>query len=261
MQKTALTVTVTTLVLGIFGAFLHWLQLMNAFDKETGFIIPGAGTTVVFLIYCVLAAAAICALTALWLGRYGAAADAETALNGKNIVPFLIGWALCAVFAAASFSLLFSAGRSGQPMLQRIFGAFGIVAALSIPFLFGKREGRNAGPMGRSAALVITLFFCFWLVYDYKCISRDPIMWNYAVEILAIAASTVALYLVTQFFYGLGKSRPALILLQLGVFLNMTALFEERETALNLMHGGAAALQLLLEYLLISNLWEKRDEE
>lgn len=259
MQKTALTVTVTTLVLGIFGAFLHWLQLMNAFDKETGFLIPGAGTTVVFVIYCVLAAAVFCLLAALWLSRYGAAPDAETALNCKNVVPFLIGWALCAVFAVASFSQLFSAGTSDQPMLQRLFGAFGIVAALSIPFLFGKREGRNAGPMGRPAVVVITLFFCFWLVYDYKCISRDPLTWNFAVEILAIAASTVALYLVAQHFYGVGKSRPALVLLQLGVFLNLTALFEERETALNLMHGGAAALQLLLEYLLISNLWEKRE--
>ena len=261
MQKTALTISVTTLVLGIFGAFLHWLQLMNAFDKETGFIIPGAGTTVVFVIYCVLAAAVFCLLTALWLGRYAAAADAETALNCKNVIPFVIGWVLCAVFAAASFSQLFSAGTSAQPMLQRIFGAFGIVAALSIPFLFGKREGRNAGPMGRPAAFVITLFFCFWLVYDYKAISRDPLTWNFAVEILAIAASTVALYYIAQHFYGVGKSRPALVMLQLGVFLNITALFEERETALNLLHGGAAALQLLLEFLLISNLREKRDGE
>ena len=46
MRKTALTLTVSTLVLGIFGAFLRWLQTMSAFDKETGFPIPGAGTTV-----------------------------------------------------------------------------------------------------------------------------------------------------------------------------------------------------------------------
>ena len=51
MRKSALTFTVTTLVLGIFGAFFRWLQNANAFDAETGCAIPGHGTSIVFLIY------------------------------------------------------------------------------------------------------------------------------------------------------------------------------------------------------------------
>ena len=65
MRKTALTLTVSTLVLGIFGAFLRWLQTMSAFEKETGFSVPGAGTTVVFVIYSILAIAA-CVFVTTW---------------------------------------------------------------------------------------------------------------------------------------------------------------------------------------------------
>ena len=36
MQKTAITVTVTTLVLGVFGAFFRWLQTTGAFEAEHG---------------------------------------------------------------------------------------------------------------------------------------------------------------------------------------------------------------------------------
>ena len=145
MRKTALTFTVTTLVLGVFGAFLRWLQLMNAFDKETGFPVPGAGVTTVLIVYCVLALAAFCVLTLLWLGRYDRAKTAETALKCTTAAPLIISWALCAAFAAAACIILFTAGTSQTPLLQRLFGAFGILAALSIPFLFGKNGGSGAG--------------------------------------------------------------------------------------------------------------------
>ena len=79
MRKTALTLTVSTLVLGIFGAFLRWLQTMSAFDKETGFPIPGAGTTVALVIYSILAIAAICVVTLVWLSRFDRGTDAGRA--------------------------------------------------------------------------------------------------------------------------------------------------------------------------------------
>ena len=256
MRKIALTFTVTTLVLGVFGAFFRWLQLMNAFDKETGFPIPGAGVTVVLIVYCVLAAAAICLLTVLWLRRYESDRDAAGALKCFNALPQVLGWALGVAFAAASCVVLFSAGQSPTPLLQRLFGAFGILGGLSIPFLFGKRDSSGAGPMGRTAAVVITLFFCFWMVFDYKSIYADPIVWNYAFEVLAIIASGAALYFVAAFFYGVGKPTQTLIALQLGAFLCITVTFEPRSTALSVLLGISALLQLLLEFLLIANLRE-----
>ena len=101
MRKIAITFTVTTLVLGVFGAFFRWLQMMNAFDEE-GFPVPGAGSSVVLIAYCVLAAAAICFLTLVWLKRYDRAVTAETALRCGSILPMLLGWVLCAAMAAAS---------------------------------------------------------------------------------------------------------------------------------------------------------------
>ena len=259
MRKIALTIMVTTLVLGVFGAFFRWLQLMNAFDKETGLFISGTGITAVVVVYCVLAAIAFCLLMAMWLSRYDRSDSTETALRCTTVVPLILSWAFCAAFAAASCILLFSAGTSQTPLLQRLFGAFGILAGLSMPFLFGKNGGSGAGPMGRSAAAVLTLFYCFWTVFEYKSISSDPIIWNYAFEVLAIAVSTVAVYYVTTYYYGLGKLPRTLVALQLGVFLNVTVIFEKRSAALNVMMGVSAALQLMLIFLLVENLWEKRD--
>ena len=259
MRKTALTLTVSTLVLGIFGAFLRWLQTMNAFDKETGFPIPGAGTAVVFVIFSVLAAAAFCVVTLLWLGRFDRGTSADRALRCENSIPFIIGWVLCAAFVAASCILLFAAGHSRYPLGQRLFGAFGILAGISIPFLFRKKSG--SGSVGRSAAVVITLFYCFWLVFCYKLHSEDPIIWNYAPEILAVVAATVAFYFIASYFFGAGHGGRALILVQLGIYLNIATLFEERTAAWNVLLGVTAAVLLMLEYLLIANMSESPSEE
>ena len=255
MQKTALTFTVTTLVIGVFGAFFRWIQLMNAFD-EAGFHIPGKGSTVVLIIYCLLAVAAFVVLTLLWLGRYDRAAAAETALRCPNVVPVILGWVLGAVMAAASCVLLFTAARSATPMLQRLFGAVGILGGLSVPFLFSRK---NAGTMGRSCAVVLTVFYCFWCVYGYKTISQDPIVWNYAFEILAILASTVAIYFITEFYFGVGKPTRTLIAVQLAAFLNIAVTFEDQGAPMTVLMGATAVLMLLLEFLLVANMWEKRD--
>jgi len=260
MRKTALTLTVSTLVLGIFGAFLRWLQTMSAFDKETGFPISGAGTTLVFVIYSIVVIAAFCAVTLFWLGRFDRGTDAERALRCGSRVPFVIGWVLCVAFAAASCVLLFAAGHSRYPLGQRLFGAFGILAGISIPFLFVGKNGSGSGSIGRSAAVVITLFYCFWLVFCYKINSEDPILWNYAPEILAVTAATVAFYFIATYFFGAGHGGRALIAVQLGVYLNIATLFDERSTALDVLLGVTAAVLLMLEYLLIANMSETHNE-
>lgn len=256
MQKTALTLTVSTLVLGIFGAFFRWLQTMNAFDAETGFPIRGAGTTVVFVIYSILAIAAFAVVTLGWLRRFDGGTGAARALRCGSILPFALAWVLCAAFAAASCLLLFSAAQSRYPMTQRVFGACGILAGLSMPFLFGKKGGSGAGSMGRGAASLITLFYCFWMVFCYKLNSEDPILWNFAPEILAIIAATVAFYFIATYYFDAGHTGRTLLAVELGVYLSITTIFDERSTAGNVLLGVTAALLLLLEYLLIENLSE-----
>ncbi len=260
MRKTALTLTVSTLVLGIFGAFLRWLQTMSAFDKQTGFPIPGAGTTVAFVAFTLLAVAAFCVVTLLWLGRFDLAPDAGGALKCDSAIPLVAGWVLCAAFAAASCIILFSAGTSRYPLGQRLFGAFGILAALSFPFLFGRKGASAAGTLGRSAAVVITLFYCYWMVYCYKLNSEDPILWNFALQILAVVAAGSAFYFAATFFFGAGRKSRALIAIELGVYLSVSTLFEERDTATDVLLGVTAAVLLLLEYTMISNMTEKHDE-
>ena len=254
MRKTAITVAVTNLVLGIFGAFLRWLQNANAYEAETGCIIPWHGTTVVLVIYCVLAVAAILALDLLWLRRYTGDGNIA-ALRSASRLPAVLSWVFGVVFALCACVLMFASAYSRYPLALRLLGAFGILAGLSFPFLPGKQDGSGRA-LGRAAATTVTLFYCFWLVCCWRSHSANPAVWVFVMEILAVASGTVAFYYIAAFHYGAAHSGRALPAVQLAVLFHMVTLFDERDTVQGLMLLLCIGMLLLLEFLLIENLRE-----
>ena len=95
MRKDALTITLTTLVLGIFGAFLRWLQNMNIYD-DGGLAARGAGISIVLTVYILAAAAVLVLIARVWLRRYVFPADAGAALRCHSVVPAVLSWAMAA---------------------------------------------------------------------------------------------------------------------------------------------------------------------
>lgn len=248
---------VTTLVLGVFGAFLRWLQNAGAYDPETGCITPWHGTTIALLLYCVFAVALLLAIDLLWLRRYVRSSDAA-ALRCASRLPAVLSWICAGAFVLAACILMFSAAQSRYPLAQRLLGAFGILAGLSFPFLPGKQDG-SGHVLGRTAASALTLFCCFWLVCSWRSHSENPEVWVFVMEILAIAASTVAFYYIAAYHFGAGRGGRALPAVQLAAFFDLVTLFDARSTVQRLMILVFAGMLLLLETLLIGNLEEPRD--
>ena len=258
MRKTALTFTVTTLVLGIFGAFFRWLQNANAFDAETGCAIPGHGTSIVFLIYCILAVAAIFVLTLGWFRRFDFE-NSVAALRDFTPIPMILCWILGIVFAVASCVVLFGSDLSRFPAAQRLLGAGGILAGLCFPFLPTKKDG-TAQSFGSVAAGAAVIFFCYWLLFCYRSHADDPVLWRFATEIFAVASAAAAFYYIAAFHYRAGHGLRALLAVQLAAFFNIVCLFDRRSFAFGLMFLITAVLILLMEYLILQNMWEKRGD-
>ena len=258
MRKNALTITLAALVLSIFGAFLRWLQTRNIFEEETGLALRGAPISIIYVVYSVLALAVIAAVALGWLRRYTAAAEPAQALHTETAVPMILTVALAVIFLCAALAVLFSAETSRAPLLQRVFGAFAIFGGLCFPFLTPKRSGSFASA-GSAASVVLTLFCCFWMIFAYKLHAESPILWAYAPEMLALAATTLAVYEIAAWFHGRAKIVRALIALYFAAFLDFSVVFDARSTGLTVMLAVAAALMLLLGYLLIANLNERGD--
>lgn len=257
MQKNTLTIPAATLVMGIFGAFLRWLQSMIIFE-ETGLVTPGETISVVYTVYSLLAAAAMVCIARIWKKRFACPTDVSTALHVCSALPTAITWGFCVICGIAALVLMFTAGSAHYPTMQRCFGAAGIVAAACFPAL-PIRQGEGAS--ARTGAAYLPLFFCYWLVLLYRTDAENPVLWAYAPEILAVAAGTMAFYYVAAYFYGRARPAAALLFLQLSAFLNLCVAFDTMSVAHKALFLVTAGMSLLLEYLLVSNAPEATDTD
>ena len=260
MRKDALAVTVTSLVMGVFGAFLRWLQNRTIYE-DSGLATPGAAVSVVYVIFSALMVCGMLGIVLLWLRRYARPREGEAALRVRTAVPAALSWAVCAVFALSGVLLMFSAGASAFPRMQRVFGALAILAGAFLPALPCRGSGETAASGRRPAAAVITLFYCFWLVFSYRANAQDPVLWAYAPEILAVAAATMAFYYVAGWIFGRPQPNAAFFSIQLAVFLNVCTLPDARHGAMTALFAATAAMLLLLEYILLANLREAPGKE
>ena len=256
MRNYALPITVSTLVMGIFGAFLRWLQIMGIYEAETGLTRPMAPISVVLVIYSLLVLAAAAGI-ALLLGRkLEQSPEAETALAARTGIPAVVGGIAALLLLASSLQLLFSAGNAHSPMLQRILGASGVVAAASL-FCLPSRKGGGFLHLAPTASLYLPLFLCYWMVCCYKNNAEDPVLWNYVVYILAIGFNALAFYHLSSWFFRRAKSFSALVCIQYAVYLDMASLSDQRSAWIKAMLVACGGLLLCTEYLLIRNMKEK----
>lgn len=254
MRKDALKMVVITAVAGVFGAFFRWLENINAFEPDTGLMLPFAKTTVLMAAYLIAAAGLFAVLALMWTRRFACDRTPEGALGPSTFVPSLMCRVCGIVLAALGVVLMFSAPDQRYPALERFFAAasiFGGVAVMLLPL----GEGASAG---RGTYLVPVLFSCAWLVCCYKNNAEDPVIWAYLVEILAIMATVMAWYELAAYFYGRARPFAALFFVQSAAFMNIATLSDERRTTMTVIFVIHAALMLMFEFLLVKNLTPRR---
>ena len=259
MRKTALTITISTLVLGVFGAFLRWLQEMNLYEPETALARTGAPISIVLVVYAVLAAAAMLVLSVLVCRKTVCSPDANEALRAETPIPRVLSVVCALLTLLAGLQQMFTAGASPFALMQRIFGAGALVSAGAILALPGKRGG-DAGSLSGTAATWLPVFFSYSLVLAYRENAQDPVLWHYGPFMLAIALNAVAYYHVAAWYFRRAIPRRALFSVQLAVFLDLCALSDSRSLWPKLLLIAAAGMLLCAEFLLIANRTEKTEE-
>lgn len=246
---------IITAVAGIFGAFFRWLENINAFEPDTGLMLPFARTTVLLAVYLLAAAAGFAVLSIVWAKRF-ACGSTPAALQTHSIFPDL----LCKLFGAAlivlGVVLMFAAPEQRHPPTERIFAAGTIFCGVALMFITVKPDAPAAA--SRSASLIPVLFGCAWLVSCYKSNAENPVVWSYLVELLTIAATIMAWYELAAYHYSRAKPASALFFVQAAVFMNLTTLADSRPVLSSAMFVIQAVLMLMYEFTLVENFIPRR---
>ncbi len=214
MRNKSLKLCGFTVIMGIFGAFLRWLQIQNVFEAETGLATRNSPWSYALISFVLLFAV----LLWLWVrslrnvdfpSKYP-----EVYSKGVPFAPIAAIF-IGIIMAVGGVLTLLRSVQTSKTVFDLVLGLFTFVCATGMATFIGSASKINKKSQGFFGAISIVFYLCFWLIAAYKFSAKDPITWNYAPRLLAIAATLLAFYLIAGFVFN--KPRP-LASLYLGLF-------------------------------------------
>lgn len=251
MHKTSWTFAIYAFVTGAFAVFLRWLENKNCYEAETGLFISGSAISTLLVILLVVSAVGLYLMA---LTRKGAPVSAETALKAKSPLCTALSAVMGLVLLGACLALFASAGGTKLPSLYRILAILGAAGGVCLFFAVRAVNEGRADAVCCFCFVVVTVFYCFWLIVCYKVHDSEPVIRAYAPELLAIVSGLLAWFYLAGVPFG--KAKPVLTIFFCGMsfVLALAAMPDERHTALSLMLLAPSVCALALSWLMLRNI-------
>jgi len=245
MHKEAWTYSLAGTVLGAFGLLLRWLQCEIIYDETTG--LPAANAPISYLLVIYMAAMA----AALWWlsGKMGTELaseepDAAMARTGK-LVNVLLVIAALAVGAGSGLMLL-----TEDDLAVRIAALLGI---LSAPVLATYPSLPRWGGFGAALSLIPVVFFSLWITTFYRGNAINPVVWDYGLQILAIAGGLMAMYRLSGYLFYRASPRQTIYACALGLAVSLTVLMDNAALGTRVLFVGWSIGLGVLCWVLLRN--------
>ena len=254
MQSEAYKLTGFTAVASALGFLLRWLQNMQILEAETGLAVRGKPISFIVAAVIVIMAAALIAVTFV-LRRCSAPAEPEKALAGKTFLFKAICIIPTILMAVSGLAILFSGGwPERQVIVWRLCGITAIAAAVGLILVTEHLANEERAGTRRLGIGLMVLFAAMWLIAEYKSAASDPVVWRFAVEILAICAALMAFYYVAGYFFGEPSPRNTVFFCYMGGFLCIMSAVDEHTLAESILFCAVALILLTWGYVIVSNM-------
>lgn len=242
------------LLLGLLAALLRLWQRTAGYDAS-GLPVPFAAPTVVLTLFLLLCTGAFLYAA---LRQPKALEDQKPALARGQGAAGLFSAAGVLVLAGGAVNLLaflrsynsyaqvlYSSSYEQREALRRFLSSHlvvGVAALAAVPaaiaLLVRAKEARAEAGHTRPFAAIMPCVFCWlWLIKDFRLHTSNPVVWDYALLLLAIMALLLSACDRAGFAFGVGRPRRT-------VFSSLAALLLAA-AALPDCGGAANALTLL----------------
>lgn len=104
---------------------------------------------------------------------------------------------------------------------------------------------------------MIFLFTGFWLITSYREAAAEPIVWRFAVGIVAQCVVMLAFYYVMGYFFNEPHTKWALFMCDMAALLCVMSAIDENGAAQSLTYGALAAQFFIWGFVITENLKTK----
>lgn len=252
MQSEAYKITGFSAVMGALGFMVRWIQTMNIYEEETG--LPNRFAPVnLWLIGLIVLTLVVLTVWVVGFRKYEAVRD-YSALVGPGVAWPIFGIIGGAVLAVSGLFLLVTAGHYAAPVLRRILAVLEALAGVAAALMALHGGKPQQAKTRQIASVLLVLFGCMYMVVVYKENAANPVVWNFAPEILALCAATLALYFLAGYQYGEIKPYTSMFFCYAGVFFCLMCVVDQGVSADALSYIALALLLGLWGYAQTANI-------
>ncbi|MBR0352250.1 MAG: hypothetical protein IJH53_03505 [Oscillospiraceae bacterium] len=257
LQMRALETCCYVVGAGAFGVFIRWLHNVAGTNEEKLYN-SSLWSYLVPLVIIIGAFVFVGMVRKIAKDRLYVDEDVCTALKNTGKIYAAIRIAIGVIMAGGSALLIAQCELDKAATLLRVVGAMGFVTGVSFPFMMKwyNDPERRVGLMYLFSILPVFLF-SVWLVATYKQNDINGVVWQYAVEIIAVCASICAFFRVAGFSFYSAKPQRILFSSFFAAFLLIVTLADERYLGQQAMIIGSACMLLYYDWVLIVNMQQK----
>ncbi|MBP8640864.1 MAG: hypothetical protein KBI01_08210 [Oscillospiraceae bacterium] len=247
MRNNSLKLCGFTLIMGIFGAFLRWLQIQNIYEADTGLAArhsPWSYTLVLFfLLFAVL--------LWLWIRKLK---DVHFTMKYPEVysksIPFasVVAIIIGVIMALGGALTLIRSVQTSKTVFDLVLGLITFICAAGMASFIGSASNPKKKGNGYFGAISIVFYLCFWLIAAYKFSAKDPVTWNFAPRLLAISATLLAFYFIAGFVFNKPRPLASLYLGLLGTFMCIITIADTYPLGEQFITVGFIASMTLLSF-------------
>ena len=211
---------------GAAGAALRTIELLFAFEKDTGLAVPFHPASLAlqaFTVIVLLAAAFFASRLAVFKPQdyHRAFMFRSPAMGAAASVSSLL------LIAGSFFSIqpLLLAARPPEIALNLVRAALAVFTAVSIIMLSRSLSRPEATSAYMIYELVPVFWACFWLITTFMARASNPVVLDYAYELFAIITLLMFLYYAAGFTFSGASPKKTVFFALAAIYFSMTQTF------------------------------------
>jgi len=255
MRISAIFVPFFTFIAGAAGFYIRLVELMNAYEADTGLPQRGAAIT-----YVLIAFSALFLLFALMFSirassKHKVKSGFENAF-GTDPTAYPIAFSAIGVvwFGATLMYYLDLNMLWPLPTTELIFIILSAMSAVSVAFFAIEMFQDPRHKAKFTLSVVPSLFICYWLVIIYRQNASNPVLLSYSYHCLAIISSALGFYFTSGFVYNKPAPGKAIFSYSAAAYFGFVTLADGHLISIKLIIVAMIAVNLFYSSMLIRNL-------
>ena len=167
MRNRSLKLCGFTVIMGIFGAFLRWLQIQNTFDTETDLFVSNSPWSYAVVVFFVLFAIVLFRWVRGMKDLRFPSKYPEVYSKGVPFAPIAAIF-IGIIMAVGGVLTLLRSVQTSKTVFDLVLGLFTFVCATGMATFIGSASKINKKSQGFFGAISIVFYLCFWLIAAYK---------------------------------------------------------------------------------------------